>query len=79
MAEFGYVIYKDYIIIFGGTEHKARSRKYFDNIYVLDISDRENEWKEINIKCPQKSTYLAVLADTKYDNIGIWLYSRVFY
>ena len=54
----GYVIFKDYIMTFGGS---LARQVYTDAIFVLDLR-RDQGWIELqHIKCPLKSNYRAVL------------------
>ena len=64
---FGHVLYKHYIIIFGGNTNKSYSGFVSENtIYVLDLNC-DDGWEEIkHIKCPLSSNYLAVLTDDNY-------------
>ena len=52
MVNFGYVIYKSIIIIFGGPD---------DDIYHLDLENDTKGWKKSAIKCPVKDDYVAVI------------------
>ena len=54
----GYVIYKHYIITFGGN---IAYDEYIDNIYILDMRDEEKGWIESKMKCPKKSEYRGIL------------------
>ena len=54
----GYVLYKKYIICFGGWINK----QFIDTIYLLNL-ETNSGWMEVkNAKCPMKSSYRAVLA-----------------
>ena len=64
MSGFGYIIYKDVIITFGGCTGKNGSGHcgVTDCIYILDMKD-DNGWQQSEIKCPEKSRFSAVLID----------------
>ena len=68
MSGCGYIMYKHFIITFGGY---ANGEGHIDKIYLLDIEDRNKGWKEIlHIKCPAKGEYRAVL--TSDNNIHLF-------
>ncbi len=56
----GYILYKHYIITFGG---QITSDKRTDVIYILNMKDNNNlGWTELkHIKCPIASQYCAIL------------------
>ena len=58
MSGCGYITHKDYIVTFGGY---VGCDEYIDTIYILDMKDKEKGWIESEIKCPEKSTYCAIL------------------
>ena len=76
---FGHILYKHYIIIFGGNVLDNNSKSGSTNlngIYVLDMSSDEG-WREIkHIKCPLNSNYLAVLTPDNFihlvSEINVW-------
>ena len=54
----GYILYKHYIVIFGG---EGTGNKFTDTIYLLDLK-KDFDWKEVkHIKCPMKSKYVATV------------------
>ena len=71
MMNFGYVIYNEFIISLGGM---LRSREYSDNIYVLNLNNKEKGWIESNIKCPHKGQFRAILADNEF--VHLFNYGR---
>eukprot|EP01083_Nonionella_stella_P119544 357431_1 len=63
----GHLIYKHYIIMFGGA---TTGHKDMDTICVLNVKSVDDGWIELNhIKCPMPNAYVSVV-DTK-DNIHI--------
>ena len=64
MWSFGCILYKSFIITFGG---KLNTKwDCIDDIFVLNISDDNQEWKPLKwkeniIKCPGESLYAAIL------------------
>ena len=73
MMSFGYVLYKHYVITFGGDTF---DEKYMDSIYFLNLQ-RGDAWKQLkHIKCPLKSGFNAILtSDNKihlFANINKW-------
>eukprot|EP01084_Bolivina_argentea_P236207 397233_1 len=59
----GYILYNDYLIIFGG---ETPAHKSSDNIYILNLNESSfrNKWIKSNIKCPTegyRSWYQAIL------------------
>ena len=56
----GYILYEDFILTFGGYVGRG---EWIDNIYILDIRDKDKGWIEIDAKCPEKSEYRAVLTE----------------
>eukprot|EP01084_Bolivina_argentea_P070676 128514_1 len=68
----GYILYKDYVITFGGSTHGG---KKLDSMYLLDLKNTNNGWIQLtHIKCPVKSKFIAVL-DENTNNIH--LFARV--
>ena len=61
---FGYILYRNFLFTFGGC---LKAGVYTDKIYCLDLLDDNSEWKEMEIKCPEKNGYQAVLIDDKGD------------
>ena len=62
--QFGYVLYRERVIItFGGRDE---TNETIDNIFYLDLLNKNDGWKESKLKCPKSSTYNALLMD---DNI----------
>ena len=58
----GYVLYKHYIIIIGGS---TTNNQFVDDVYLLDLRS-DNGWKRVRyIECPMPSHYLAILAVDK--------------
>ena len=56
----GYILYKHYVIIFGGS---TNPQSFEDSIYLLNL-ESDDGWKELkHIKCPIKAEYMAVLSD----------------
>ena len=56
----GHILYKDYIIVLGGSIGSGGSRKDSEAIYLLDLRS-DNGWIELkHIKCPLQSEYLAI-------------------
>eukprot|EP01083_Nonionella_stella_P118333 353256_1 len=67
VCDCGYLMYKHYIIMFGGA---TTGNKRLDTICVLNVRSADDGWIELNhIKCPMPSEYHAVV-DTM-DNIHI--------
>ena len=66
----GYVLYKHFILIFGG---KIKSAVYSDNIYILDLKNDIGWIKIKHIKCPLCSVYRAVLDEEN----NVHLFSRI--
>eukprot|EP01083_Nonionella_stella_P155206 501089_1 len=63
----GYLMYKHYIIMFGG---ETTDWKKMDTICVLNVKSVDDGWIELkHIKCPMPSGYVAVV-DAK-ENIHI--------
>ena len=59
MSKCGYIIYKNFIITFGGD---IGFYEHIDSIYTLNIGDGVHGWMEVpDIKCPKKSGYRAIL------------------
>ena len=58
----GLIRYKHYIILFGGG---LGGITFGDSIMILDLESDEG-WREIDMKCPLKSKYLAVLCDDNH-------------
>eukprot|EP01084_Bolivina_argentea_P098475 176981_1 len=57
--QFGYVLYMNRVIItFGGRDE---TNECIDNIFYLDLLNKNDGWKECKLKCPKPSTYNAVL------------------
>ena len=55
-----YILYKHYMIIFGGCTWEGNV-VFLDSIYLLDLESNDG-WKELHhIKCPIPSKYIAVL------------------
>eukprot|EP01084_Bolivina_argentea_P160999 280300_1 len=70
IGRFGYLLYDNrVIIIFGGIVDNERGARPSDKIYYIDLSAKESlwskSWKEIKLKCPVKSHYMAFLANNK--------------
>ena len=69
----GYVIYKQYIITFGGG---MGGIQFNDKIYLLDLENDDNGWMEVkHIKCPFSSRFVAVLNDYHvhiFSELGKW-------
>ena len=64
MYGFGYLLVEDYIITFGGfanTGSGGLSQQEIDDIFVLDLLNKDRGWIELNVKCPMKSVYKAIL------------------
>ena len=57
MSGFGYVLYKDYIVTFGG--HTGNS--CIGNIFILDLKDKDKGWINSKIVCPKRNEYRAIL------------------
>ena len=58
----GRVLYKHYVIIFGGAVWKDDASEYLDSICILDLENSDEGWKELDlIKCPIPSQYVAVI------------------
>ena len=68
MNQFGLVLYKHYILIFGGGIWDHIKVTYQTAIYLLDLDGNESEgWKELNhIKCPDGAWYNAVITMDNY-------------
>ena len=61
--QFGYVLYKHYLIFFGGD---IGCGDFVDTIYLLDLN-KNIGWIELqHIKCPMKSKYVAILTMDKH-------------
>ena len=63
LYRFGCVIYKHYILIFGGCQWDSVDKPIFhDSIFVLDLEGGDKAgWKELtHIKCPIASKYMAI-------------------
>ena len=54
----GHILFKNYIIIFGGQSRSG----YLDSIYLLNLNKKNDGWKQLSVKCPILSHYIAVLA-----------------
>lgn len=52
----GYIIYKQFILIFGGF-----IGSYTNSIYFLNLKDDDSKWLRAEMKCPKKSEYRAIL------------------
>lgn len=71
---FGYILYKNVIVIFGG---KEKGGVYSDTIYALNIDKDDGQWEEIkDIKCPLHSEYLAILTHSNNDELLVSGYAR---
>lgn len=65
--QFGYVLYKQRVIItFGGRDD---TNECVDNIYYLDLLNKNDGWKESKLKCPKASTYNALLMNDEIVHI----------
>eukprot|EP01083_Nonionella_stella_P056639 149028_1 len=54
----GYIAYKHYIIMFGGSAKRGKTV----SIYVLNVLNKDKGWIELkHLKCPIKSNWVAVL------------------
>ena len=66
---FGHVIYKDYVIIFGGNmfdRSKSGCYAMLNGIYVLDLQSNDG-WEEIkHIECPLGADYIVTLAPDNF-------------
>ena len=63
LAGCGNVLYKDYVIIFGGVTLDA---DFIDTVYLLDLQ-KDDGWEAIqHIKCPIASKYSAVLTSDNH-------------
>ena len=58
MIGFGYIIYQSFIITFGGFLGAAGAT---NNIYILNMDNKEKGWIKSSIKCPAGSKYRAIL------------------
>ena len=47
---------------------------WIDNIFALDLINKQKGWIELNIKCPTKGVYLAILTST--DDIHLFGYGN---
>ena len=69
LGHFGHILFKHYVIIFGGNDGKT----FKDSIYSLDLQ-RDDGWQKLmHVKCPVASNYIAGLAS---DN-KVHLYTMV--
>eukprot|EP01084_Bolivina_argentea_P224534 379656_1 len=60
-AQCGYLLYKHYILRFGGFY-----KEFMDTIYLLDLN-QDNGWIKLNhVRCPMASQYLAILDSNNY-------------
>ena len=58
----GYVLFRHYIIIFGGEGTAIQGDKFMDTIYIFDLNKRIQGWKLVkHIKCPIRSKYCAII------------------
>ena len=70
LMAFGYVIFKHYLLIFGGS---TSGDKFQDAIYLLNLRDVNKGWKKlIHIKCPIASNYIAVLLKDDKNTVHIF-------
>ena len=58
MYLFGYILYRHYIIIFGG---KIGLNEFLDSIFILDLYNKDKGWIESDVRCPKKNGYKAIL------------------
>ena len=64
---FGYVLYMDIIIIFGGVN---KNGIYLNTISILNLKDKKTGWIELkHIKCPLKSDYIATITEDCFIHI----------
>ena len=61
VTAYGYIMHKHWIIVFGGYTGSG----WIDDIFILDISNKDKGWITANIKCPRKSVYRAILTSNK--------------
>eukprot|EP01084_Bolivina_argentea_P159274 277413_1 len=67
----GYVLYKNYIITFGGNLNFGK--RVTDRITVIDIYNIDIGWKISNMKCPKEQVYHAVVST---DQSSVHLFTR---
>ena len=65
MHQFGYVVYNDFVITFGGLVEG-----FGDEIYILDTADRQRGWILSDVRCPEKTRYTAIL--TSYGDVHLF-------
>lgn len=71
---FGHVLYKHYLLIFGGI---TTNNNYIDSIHLLDLDDDNGGWKELrHIKCPHPSVYIATLTGDGIE-CNVHLFTRI--
>ena len=72
---FGYIIFKHYVLIFGGATTNA---KFVDTIYLLDLLPENQGWRKLmHIKCPIASQYRAVLINDENKEPKVHLFTDV--
>merc|ERR1719242_1412065 len=57
----GSILYKHYIFVFGGKDRTgSHNGSFLDTIYALDLQ-RDDGWKELEMKCPDDNQFTACL------------------